>query len=371
MDTTHPDCCLPSLTTEGEAHAILYTEGDDLYAAMIDSIANARHEVGLESYLFADDEVGRRFADVLAKKASAGVRVRLLLDAEGSRSRWSKRLARRLRESGVEVRRFRPWRWGRLRRYWQRSHRKLLVVDDEVAYLGGFNIHRESSREFHGEQRWRDTHVRLVGPLARQATACFSAFWRRKLDWEPLQSVSPGSVLMPNQTRACSHHLRCTYRALFAEARQSIQIATPYFVPDRRTQHGLVKAARRGVKVSLLVPRKSDVPIARWAARAAYAHLLAAGVRIYEYLPRMLHAKTTVIDGNWAMLGTANMDYRSFLLNYELNLITRDEHLCRQLQTQFEQVLTESAEIGRQVWAQRKWQEYFFETIGWLSRRWL
>jgi cardiolipin synthase len=154
MDFTHPDCCLPSLTTEGEAHAILYTEGDDLYAAMIDSIANARHEVGLESYLFADDEVGRRFADVLAKKASAGVRVRLLLDAEGSRSRWSKRLARRLRKSGVEVRRFRPWRWGRLRRYWQRSHRKLLVVDDEVAYLGGFNIHRESSREFHGEQRW-------------------------------------------------------------------------------------------------------------------------------------------------------------------------------------------------------------------------
>ena len=103
---------------------------------MIDSIANARHEVGFESYLFADDEMGRRFADVLPKKASAGVHVRLLLDAEGSRSRWSKRLARRLSESGVEVRRFRPWRWGRLRRYWRRSHRKLLVMDDEVAYLG-------------------------------------------------------------------------------------------------------------------------------------------------------------------------------------------------------------------------------------------
>jgi cardiolipin synthase len=371
MPITHPHDCLPSLETGRDADAILYTEGDDLYAAMIDSIAIARHEVGLESYLFAEDEVGRRFADALVERAAAGIRVRLLLDAEGSRSRWSKRLARHLGDSGVEVRRFRPWRWGRLRRYWRRSHRKLLVVDGEVAYLGGFNIHRESSRMFYGEQRWRDTHVCLRGPLARQAAACFAAFWRRELDWEPRESASPGSVLMPNQTRACLRRLRCSYRTLFAEARRSIQIATPYFVPDHRTQHGLVEAARRGVKVSLLVPRKSDVPITRWAARAAYANLLAAGVRIYEYLPRMFHAKTAVIDGNRATIGTANMDYRSFLLNYELNLITRDEPLCRQLQDQFEQDLTESAEITRQVWEQRKWQEYFFETIGWLGRKWL
>ncbi len=176
---------------------------------------------------------------------------------------------------------------------------------------------------------------------------------------------------MPNQTRACLRRLRCSYGSLFAEARQSIRIATPYFVPDRRTQHGLVEAARRGVEVSLLVPRKSDVPVTLWAARAAYARLLAAGVRIYEYLPRMFHAKTAVMDGNWAIIGTANMDYRSFLLNYELNLFTRDGQLCRQLQAQFERDLAESAEIHLQVWAKRKWTEYFYEIIGWLSRRWL
>lgn len=363
--------CTPALEPGCEVGAVLYTEGDDLYAAMIDSIASARHEINVESYLFADDEVGRRFADVLRKRAAAGVRVRLMLDAEGCRSRMSRRLTRRMADSGVEVRRFRPWRWGRPGQYWQRDHRKLLAVDGEVAYLGGFNIHRESSRAFFGEKRWRDTHVRLGGALARQVTGCFDAFWRRDLQWQPLESASPCGVLMPNQTRACLRRLRCTYAALFVGAQTTIHIGTPYFVPDHRTQHILIEAAKRGVEVSLLVPGKSDVPIARWAARAAYARLLAAGVKVYEYLPRMFHAKTTVIDGTWATIGTANMDYRSLFLNYELNLFTRDEQLCRQLQVQFKRDLAESAEIGLEVWGQRKWTEYFYETIGWLSRRWL
>ncbi len=363
--------CTPALELGCEAGAVLYTEGDELYAAMIDSIASARHEISLESYLFADDEVGRSFADVLCKRATAGVHVRLMIDAEGCRSRMSRRLTRRLADSGVEMRRFRPWRWGSPSQYWRRDHRKLLAVDGEVAYLGGFNIHRESSRAYSGEKRWRDTHVRLGGALARQVAGCFDAFWRRDLQWQPLDSVFPCSILMPNQTRACLRRLRCTYAALFAEAQKTIHIGTPYFVPDHRTQRILIEAAGRGVEVSLLVPGKSDVPITRWAARAAYARLLAAGVKVYEYLPRMFHSKTAVIDGTWATIGTANMDYRSFFLNYELNLITRDEQLCRQLQIQFERDLTESAEIGLHVWGQRKWTEYFFETIGWLSRRWL
>jgi len=172
--------CIPSLVPHCEAGAVVYTEGDDLYTAMIDSIANARDAVDFESYLFADDEVGRRFAEVFTRQATAGVRVRMLLDAEGCRSRLSKRLARRLSESGVEVRHFRPWRWGRPGRYWQRDHRKLLVMDGEVAYLGGFNIHRESSRASYGVQRWRDTHVRLGGSLARQAAGIYrSPIFRR------------------------------------------------------------------------------------------------------------------------------------------------------------------------------------------------
>jgi cardiolipin synthase len=371
MHPTHSHDCLPTLATGREADAILFTEGDELYAAMIDSIENAQHEIALESYLFADDEVGRRFADVLIKKVAAGVRVRLLLDAEGCRSRMSRKLARHLADSGVEVRRFRPWRWGSPGKYWQRDHRKLLVVDGTTAFLGGFNIHRESSREFYGEKRWRDTHVRLGGSLAGQAGDSFNAFWQRDLHWEPQKSDSSGSMLMPNQTRACMHQLRCIYGTLFAEARSSIRISTPYFVPDHRTQNGLIEAAQRGVEVSLLVPAKSDVPITRWAARAAYARLLASGVKIYEYLPRMFHAKTAVIDGTWATIGTANMDYRSLFLNYELNLITRDEQLCRQLEIHFSQDLSESAEIRPHAWTERKWTEYFYETIGWLGRRWL
>lgn len=371
MHIPHPHDCPPSLIAGREVGAILYTEGDDLYAAMIDSIQTAQHEVDLESYLFADDEVGKSFADVLSKKAAAGVRVRLLLDAEGCRSRMSRKFTRHLADSGVEVRHFRPWRWGSPGKYWQRDHRKLLVVDGKAAFLGGFNIHRESSRTVYGEKRWRDTHVRLGGSLARQAADSFAAFWQRDLHWGPQESDSSVSVLIPNQTRACLRRLRCIYSTLFAEAQSSIRISTPYFVPDHRTQRGLIEAAQRGVEVSLLVPAKSDVPITRWAARAAYARLLASGVKIYEYLPRMLHAKTAVIDGTWATIGTANMDYRSLFLNYELNLITRDEQICRQLQVQFTQDLADSAEISPKLWAERKWTEYFYETIGWLSRRWL
>ncbi len=363
--------CLPPLERGCDAGTSFFTEGDDLYSDMLGSIESAQRSVCLESYIFSDDEIGRRFADVLARKASQGARVRVLLDAEGSRSRCSKRLLNQLRHRGVEVHVFRPWKWGSPRAYWRRDHRKLLVVDDEIAYLGGFNIHRESSRACYGKARWRDSHVRLRGSAAKQAAECFSAFWRRDLHWEPEESASPCCILIPNQTRACLRRLRCIYAGLFDGAKASIQITTPYFVPDHRTQRSLVEAARRGVEVSLLVPQKSDVPIARWAGRAAYARLLAAGVRIHEYRPRMLHAKTATIDGEWATIGTANMDYRSLLLNYELSLITRDERVCHLLQAQFDDDLRQSTEIGASAWRQRKWTEYPFETIGWLSRRWL
>ncbi len=348
----------------------LFTEGDALYAAMLDSIRGARRAVRLESYLFAADEIGWEFAYALVERARAGVRVRLHLDAVGAFGESSLALARILREQGAQVKWFHRWSWRRPLRYNRRNHRKLLVVDDRVAYIGGFNIHRESSRRVVGDARWRDTHAAVSGELVRDAAKLFDAFWRGHRRWTPAQRGG-GASLVSNHTRVCRHRIRCLYSEAFAGARERIYLSTPYFVPDLLMQQRLMKAARRGVDVRLLVPSRSDVPLTRWAAHAFYAALIAAGVRVYEYLPRMLHAKTVAIDGRWAALGTANFDYRSFYLNYELVLAAADARVCGLLERQFLDDLTESLPVSAGRWARRRWQQRVLEGVGWAMRRWL
>lgn len=368
--TDYAQTCVPVLTTGPDVYD-LYTEGDVLYGAMLASIAAARSTVRLESYIFADDEIGRRFSNALDARAQAGIDVRVHFDSAGSLFRGSQRLARRMRESGVQVRRFHRWSWREPLRYNRRNHRKLLVVDGEHAYLGGYNIHRESSAAEFGDKRWRDTHIRVCGPLAAQAAGLFDAFWRGDRRWLPTEQAPMSSVLLPNHTRTCRHRLRCVFDQMFGAATVRVDLTTPYFVPDYRTQHRLIEAARRGVEVRLLVPAKSDVPLARWAARASYAVLMHAGVRIFEYSPRMLHAKTAVVDGSWTTIGTANLDYRSFFLNYELNLVSRNPDLCKRLQAQFEEDLAQSREVTAVSWPKRPSIERVYEAVGWVARRWL
>lgn len=361
--------CAPELA-QSDNNFELFTEGDDLYRAMLADIVSAQASVDLESYIFADDEVGRQFAEALGERARAGIRVRVHLDAAGSLFWVSRRLKTYVREQGVEVRWFHRWSWHRPWRYNRRDHRKLLVVDRRRAYLGGFNIHRENSRALYGEGRWRDTHIAMQATMAEQAGQLFDAFWRGQRRWLPVSAMSD-SILVHNHTRTCRHRLRCIYADAFTFARHRIYLTTPYFVPDHHTQRGLRAAARRGVDVRLLVPGKSDVRITQWAARAAYADLLAAGVRIYEYQPRVLHAKTAVADGEWAMLGTANLDYRSLFVNYELNLVTRDPDLAAKLEQQFREDLDESERIQPAPWDRRGWPSRLSEVVGWLGRRWL
>lgn len=349
----------------------LFIEGDDLYQSMLASMASAQQYIQLESYIFADDEVGRRFAEALGERAQAGVDVRVHIDAAGSLFPASRRLVRELCKHKVRLRWFHRWSWREPLRYNRRNHRKLLVVDGKFAYLGGFNIHRESSRAVLGERRWRDTHVRFEGLLATQAMQLFDRFWQGDRDWMPQPTPDARSKLMPNHSRDCQEQLRCIVTGMFAGAERSIYLTTPYFIPGQRTQHLLKAAASRGVDVRLLVPRQGDIKLARWAAQAAYAELLEGGVRIYEYLPRMLHAKTIVIDGDFATVGTANLDYRSFFLNYELNLFTRDPGLCRKLQVQFQTDLKAAEEIDIRQWNRRFWSNRLFELLGWLTRRWL
>ncbi len=361
--------CAPELAPS-DNNFELFTEGDDLYRAMLADIVSAQASVDLESYIFADDEVGRQFAEALGERARAGIRVRVHLDAAGSLFWVSRRLKSYLRHQGVELRWFHRWSWRRPWRYNRRDHRKLLVIDRHQAYLGGFNIHRENSYALFGEGRWRDTHVAMQATLAEQAGQMFDAFWRGHRRWLPEHTMSD-SILIHNHTRSCRHRLRCIYADAFTSVRHRIYLTTPYFVPDHHTQLGLKAAARRGVDVRLLVPGKSDVRITQWAARAAYADLLGAGVRIYEYQPRVLHAKTVVADGEWVMLGTANLDYRSLFVNYELNMVTRDPDLAEKLEQQFLEDLEESERIQPAPWDRRGWLARLSEAVGWLGRRWL
>jgi cardiolipin synthase len=359
------------LDARGRDEFRLYTEGDELYAAMTDALAEAKQSVRLESYIFADDEIGNWFARALAECARRGVRVRLHLDAAGSLFWGSRRLFRELTRSGVQVRWFHRWSWRRPMRYNRRLHHKLLVTDRSLAFVGGFNIHRQCSRRVVGEKRWRDTHVAIDGPLAAVAADLFDTFWPGGDFDMPDGDEVLSSMLIPNRSRAERRDLREVYTNAFARAGSRVYLTTPYFVPDRKTQQRLTEAAARGVDVRLLVPAKSDVPIAQWAARAAYAGLLAGGVRIYEYTPRMLHAKTAVLDGKWSTIGTANLDYRSFFLNHELTLVTRNAELCGSLEEQFLEDLGGAEEITASMWPHRRWTERLLELVGWLARRWL
>jgi len=336
---------------------------------MVGAIGDARERVDLETYIYAADEVGWRIGEALAAKAGAGVRVRILVDAAGSLFSFSNDLESYLRGHGVVVRRFHRWSWRRPRRFYRRNHRKLLAIDGQVAYVGGFNLNRESSRSAYGPERWRDTHVRMTGAMAAHASALFDAFWAGDHSWSP--PSTGGDVLIPNHSRICKHQVHCLYVRLLRSAERRLFVTTPYFVPDHGTQNELVQAARRGVDVRLLLPGKSDVPITRWAARAAYRKLMAAGIRLFEYQPRVLHAKTAVVDGLVATVGTANLDYRSLFVNYELNLFSASRELCAALEAQFLADLTEAMEVTAPRWSSRPWSGMVAESVGWLARRWL
>lgn len=349
----------------------VFTEGDELYAAMLEAVQRAEKSISLETYILADDEAGRPILEALANRARDGLRVRVIADAFGSMLTFPRRTEWRLRRSGVRLRRFHRWQWRDPLRYNHRDHRKLLTIDGKEAFLGGFNIHRENSLRVYGKRRWRDTHVRLTGPLAGDIQDLFDAFWAANWDrWIPA-NVRKEGVVMSNQTGYARRRLRFFLDSLFEDARESIWVSTPYFVPNRRMQRGLVAAAQRGVDVQVLVPGKTDVRLVRWASHAAYSKLLEGGVRIFEYQPRVLHAKTALVDGNWAMVGTSNLDYRSFFLNYEVNLFSRQSALCHELAGHFEADRGESVEVLADSWGQRHWSERVAEAIGWWARRWL
>lgn len=364
--------CIPALN-EGRGAFRLFVEGDELYEEMVAAIERAESSVRLESYIFADDEVAARFTAALARKARAGIDVFVHLDSFGSGLRPRRPLQSELERAGVRFRWFHPFRLRQPLQYRQRNHRKLLVVDDREAFLGGFNIERLNSRALHGETRQRDSHVRVGGELAPLAAALFDQLWHHRR--QPVAEAIPENMagiealLVPSYSRHCQQRLACLHVGLIRNARRHVYLTSPYFGPGTIVETALRSAATRGVDVRLLVPRRSDPRVAGWATRAAFEPLLRAGVRIYEYLPRKLHAKTSVIDGEWAVIGSANLDYLSLFVNQEIVMLARNRTLAGALRTQYQWDLDDAAEVTLPQWRRRGWGVRGLETIGRAARR--
>jgi len=331
-------------------------DGDDTFAAIEAAIRAARHHVHLEYYIFEPDQTGTRLRDLLVERARAGVEVRLLVDGIGGH-RLSRRFLAPLREAGGHVAHFSPVRLARLRPRMVnfRTHRKIVVVDGNLGFAGGINVTDDECAAACGARAFRDTHMRLDGAAVRWLQLVFLEDWSYATGSAPTDAAYfPEIDEGPHAVQILSsgpdepwQAIQKLYFSAITCARDRVLVTTPYFVPDEPVLTALVTAALRGVDVRVLVPRRSDSRVVTAAARSFFGDLLDAGVRVYEYTPRMLHAKTLVVDDIFACVGSANMDSRSFRLNYEIVAALYGAEGPRLLAEIFEQDLAHARAVTR------------------------
>jgi len=336
--------------------------GVQIFPAMLAAIRNARKTINLEFYIYWDGEIARSFAEALVERARAGVAVKVILDAVGSAT-MSGRLIDFLRRNGIDLEWYHPLRWYTLSRLNHRTHRKLLVVDGTVGFSGGVGIADEWLGDADAHNHWRDTVVRVEGPVVTQMQFAFMDNWVKSrgelltgLDYFP--AVEPRGTQLTQVIKSSPSEGSSTVKLLYivsiVSAKKSIWISNAYFVPDRDTIRALEGAVRRGVDVRVLVPGDhNDMTVVREASRLHYELLLRRGIRIFEYQPTMMHAKTMVVDGIWTTIGSSNFDDRSFRLNDEVNVNIYDEGVASQMEKMFEEDLHRSREITGAKWFRR------------------
>jgi cardiolipin synthase len=358
----------------------LLEDGPATYKAMFAAIERARDHINLQTYIFEDDEVGQRFAEALMAKQAKGVQVNLIYDSVGS-IRTPKEFFERMRGAGVRVLEFGPVNPLASRKGYslnQRDHRKLLIADGRVAFIGGINISsvyssspslsRPAPSADARDIPWRDTHVRIEGPVVREFQKLFLGTWEKQRG-EPLpqkryfpQPSSSAGAGKPegHLVRALASDADDAYSPIYVtllsaidSAESSIDVTMAYFLPDDRLLGAITGAASRGVKVRIVLPSKSDFWAVFHAGRARYSALLRAGVQVYERGDALLHAKTAVIDGVWSTVGSTNFDPRSFLHNDEVNAVILGHEFAREMTAMFEKDLRESTAITAEAWRGR------------------
>ena len=354
----------PALVSGNYTEALL--NGDQIFPAMLKAIRSAQRTITFETYIYWSGSIGKTFAEALAERANNGVSVHVLLDWVGSGKIDEAYLAT-MERAGVEIRRYNKPSWYSIGRLNSRTHRKLLVIDGKVGFTGGVGIADPWLGSAQDAKHWRDTHFRVVGPVAAQMQAAFLDNWIQATG-----EVLDGRGYFPNLGPAGTHHaqvftsspgggaesMQLMYLMSIAAATKSIRLSMSYFVPDDVAVNTLVAAIRRGVKVQMILPGpKMDRDVVRSASRGEWGKLLAAGAEIYEYQPTMFHCKVMIVDDLWVSVGSTNFDSRSFSINDEANLNIYDAAFARRQSEIFEQDLKRSRRITFEEWRNRPWHE--------------
>lgn len=354
----------------------LLIDGPATYDAMFKAIDAAKDHINMETFIIEDDDIGNKFAAKLIQKQQDGVQVNLIYDSFGS-SKTPETFFNNMRESGINIVEFNPLNPLEAGADWEivrRDHRKLLVVDGEIGFVGGINISSVYSSGSYKKSKtkqsktdkaavpWRDTHLRLAGPAVQELQKLFMATWEEQKgqalapkNYFPIPTVQGKAIVRvigSDPTEAYSQ-IYVTLLSAINSAETCIYITNAYFVPDPQLLAALKEAVARGVDVRLLLPAKTDSNLVYYASRAYFYELLEAGVKIYEHKESLLHAKTALIDGVWSTIGSTNLDWRSFTNNHEVNAVILDGDFGTKMDTMFQEDLTASALITLEAWKNR------------------
>jgi len=355
--------------------------GSEAFQIIIDSLKGAKKIICLEFYIFRNDETGCEIAEILKQKASEGVKVYVLYDHFGSFGTPYK-FWEDIKRAGVEVRASRPFKLSSPFKYVYRDHKKLIIIDGVLSFTGGLNIANEYRGyhflgHIHKEKiGWRDTGIFLEGPISMVLFEIFKKswfFWKgEKIDFytevKPIPNGVPVIPIFASSAKGRRKMRKLLYYSLM-KARRSIYLTTAYFTPSRRMMHVLEESVLRGVDVRILLPGISDVPAASYAGRACYKRLLKSGIRIYHYLGNILHAKTSVFDGVWSIIGSANLDFQSLRRNDEGNVGIISEEFGKKMVDIFNEDIKNSVDVTLKEWENRPFIEKLKEQFFALFRR--
>jgi cardiolipin synthase len=346
--------------------------GSEIFPSMLEAIRGAQKTINFETYIYWSEAIGKEFADAFAERARAGVKVHVLIDWVGS-SKMEQSYLDEMEQAGVEVRKYHPLKWYNLARMNNRTHRKLLVVDGKIGFTGGVGIAGQWTGHAQDPDHWRDMHYRVEGPVVAQMQAVLIDNWIKTTgkvldgaDYFPeLKAVGDDHAQMfSSSPQGGSESMRLMYLLALTAAQKTIYLSISYFVPDDMTRQILIDAAKRGVKVQIIVPGEHiDVDVVRRSSRGMWGDMLKAGVEIYEYEPTMYHCKVMIVDGLMVSVGSTNFDDRSFRMNDEANLnIYNAQFAAKQIDI-FNDDLKHSHRVTYEVWKKRPLKEKLHEHI--------
>jgi len=356
----------------------IFANGDRFYPAMLDAIRRARETINMECYIFKKGAIGDQFVDALSERARAGVRVTLVMDAIGSFGAFRK-LRKPLRAAGARVKAYQRFTWYRLSRLNNRTHRELLVVDGTVAFVGGAGVADWWARPLHGKPMWRDMMARIEGPVVSDVAGIVAENWLEccgeiltgSETYKPHREagdVAAFAVKSSPADRATAS--RALFQTLVEGAHHKVVLSTPYLLPDKAFRRAIRRTVARGVAMSVIVPGPhTDQKWVRLASRRMYGQLLDAGVRIFEYEPGMTHLKALLVDDLWAIVGTTNLDNRSFEHNDEVNVAFRDSSVAGRIECDLNADISRSREVHLDEWRRRPLWEKLIGTVAWILER--